>query len=308
MKKNEIIEFVIDRVDFPNKGYGIYGGQQLRFKGGIGGQKVKARVHRNRKDYVEVKILDVIEKSPIQTEFACPHFGSCGGCTYQGIAYEDELKYKERQVKKLFEDEGLDINFLGIEPSPVVEGYRNKMEYTFGDEFKDGPLSLGLHKKGRFYEVVNVESCNIVDSDFTAILVSTLNHFQERNTKFYNKRNHKGFLRHFVVRKAASSGEILLNLVTSSQEKLDKDSFINMLNTLELKGIIKGILHTTNDGLSDTVQADKMELLYGHDYITEELLGLKFNISPFSFFQTNTFGAEKLYSIAREFAGEKKIG
>lgn len=299
-----MIEFIIDRVDFPNKGYGTYEGENLRFKGGIAGQKVKARVHRNRKGYVEVKILDIVEKSPIQSEDACPHFGSCGGCTYQGLAYEDELKYKANQVKQLFDHEGLDINFLGIEPSPIVEGYRNKMEYTFGDEYKDGPLSLGLHKKGRFYEVVNVEHCNIVDKDFTTILVSALNHFQELNTKFYNKRNHEGFLRHFVVRKAASTGQILLNLVTSSQGELDGDAFVIMLNNLELKGTISGILHTTNDGLSDTVQADKMDLLYGQDYITEELLGLKFNISPFSFFQTNTFGAEKLYSMVREFAGD----
>lgn len=304
MKKSEIIEFEIDKVDFPNKGHGTYEGIPLRFKGGIAGQKVQARVHRKRKGYVEVKILDVIEKSPIQSEFACPHFGSCGGCTYQGLVYEDELEYKASQVRQLFKDEGLDINFLGIEGSPVVEGYRNKMEYTFGDEFKDGPLSLGLHKKGRFYEVVNVEHCNIVDSDFTKILVSTLNHFQKIGTKFYNKRNHEGFLRHFVVRKAASTGEILLNLVTSSQGEINPDAFVTMLRDSELKGNIKGILHTINDGLSDTVKADKMELLYGQDYITEELLGLKFNISPFSFFQTNTFGAEKLYTMVREFAGD----
>jgi 23S rRNA (uracil-5-)-methyltransferase RumA len=113
-----------------------------------------------------------------------------------------------------------------------------------------------------------------------------------------------GFLRHFVVRKALSTGEILINLVTSSQEELDKDGFIDMLKDLPLKGEIKGILHTTNDSLSDVVKADKLDLLYGNDFITEEVLGLKFKISPFSFFQTNTLGAEKLYSLVREFAGD----
>lgn len=304
MKKNEIVELIIDKVDFPNKGQGVYEGEVVRFKGGIAGQKVKARVHRRRKDYVELKILEVLEKSSIQTEETCPHFGSCGGCTYQGLSYENELLYKENQIKELFKENELDVNFLGTERSPVIAGYRNKMEYTFGDEFKDGPLALGLHKKGRFYEIVNVEGCNIVDSDFITILRGCLNYFQNLNTRFYNKRNHEGFLRHLVVRKAPSTGEILINLVTSSQSELDAEGFISMINDLDYEGTIKGILHTTNDGLSDTVQADKIDLLYGENYITEELLGLKFNISPFSFFQTNTFGAERLYTIVREFAGD----
>lgn len=304
VKKNDLIEFEIKEVGFPNKGKAIYGENNIRFKGGIEGQKVQARVSRKRKGYIEAKLVNVLEKSPLETELSCPHFGACGGCTYQSLSYENELKLKERQVKALFEQEGLDINFLGIEKSPVVNGYRNKMEYTFGDEDKDGPLALGLHRKGKFYEVVNVENCNIVDNDFTTILAAVLNYFQGKNTTYYNKKAHVGFLRHLVVRKALTTGEILVNLVTSSQGELDKEGFIHILNSLSLGGKITGILHTTNDSLSDIVKADKLELLYGKDYIVEEMLGLEFNISPFSFFQTNTFGAEKLYSMVREFAGD----
>lgn len=304
VKKNELIEFEIKEVGFPNKGKAIYGDHNVKFKGGIKGQKVEARVSRKRKGYIEAKIVNVLEKSPIETEETCPHFGFCGGCTYQSLSYENELKLKEKQVKELFHQEGLDINFLGIEKSPVVSGYRNKMEYTFGDEEKDGPLALGLHRKGRFYEVVNVENCNIVDNDFTSILAAVLNYFGELNTSYYNKRSHTGFLRHLVVRKALSTGEIMINLVTSSQGELDKEGFVDKLNNLSLIGKMAGILHTTNDSLSDVVKADKLDLLYGRDYIVEEMLGLKFNISPFSFFQTNTFGAEKLYSMVREFAGD----
>ena len=303
-KKKELIEFEIKEVGFPNKGRGEFEGHNIKFKGGIEGQKVEARVNRKRKGYIEAKIVNIVEKSPIETEEGCPHFGICGGCTYQSLSYENELELKEKQIKALFEQEELDINFLGIEKSPEVNGYRNKMEYTFGDEEKDGPLALGLHRKGRFYEVVNVENCNIVDKDFTNILTTVLNYFGELNTSYYNKRAHTGFLRHLVVRKALSTGEILVNLVTSSQEELNKEDFINKLNEISTIGKITGIIHTINDGLSDVVKADKLEVLYGRDYIVEEILGLRFQISPFSFFQTNTFGAERLYSMVREFAGD----
>jgi len=306
VKKNDLIEFIIEEVEFPNKGKAIFEGENVKFKGGIQGQKVEGRVSRKRKGTIEAKIVNVLEKSPIETEIGCPHFGICGGCAYQTLSYENELKLKEKQIRDLFQQEDLDIDFQGIEKSPLVEGYRNKMEYTFGDEEKDGPLALGMHRKGRFYEIVNVDHCNIVDKDFTTILTAALNYFRKLNTPFYNKRSHTGFLRHFVVRKALSTGQILINLVTSSQEKLDKEDFISNIRdgSVCLQGEIVGILHTTNDSLSDVVKADKLDLLYGKDYIVEEILGLKFNISPFSFFQTNTFGAEKLYNMVREFAGD----
>ena len=306
VRKNEVIEFTIDRVNFPNKGEASYEGQLVKFKGGIQGQRVRARVSRKKKDHIEAKILEVVEKSPIEGESACPHFGICGGCVYQTLSYERELEYKERQVKELFQKAGIEAEFLGIEGSPRLVGYRNKMEYTFGDEEKDGPLALGLHRKARFYEVVNTDHCNIVDGDFTRIRQGVLGYFQEKGAKYYNKRKAEGFLRHLVIRKALSTGEILVNLVTTSQDNLDREEFINHLLKLELDGEIKGILHSINDGLGDVVVADRLELLYGRDYIIEEILGLKFRISPFSFFQTNSFGAEKLYSIVRDFIGDKK--
>ena len=311
VRKNDLIEFNIDKVTFPDKGEGEYGGQKVKFKGGIEGQKVEAKVGRKRKDYIETRIISVLERSSIETKMGCPHFGVCGGCAYQTLTYEDELELKEKQILDLFNREGLDINYLGIEKSPMVQGYRNKMEYTFGDEEKDGPLALGLHSKGKFYEIVNVQHCNIVDTDFTNILIIILEYFQQLNTPHYKKKIHIGFLRHLVIRKALSTGEILINIVTSSQGQLDKEDFVS--NIIERSGIftgkIVGILHTINDSLSDVVKADELEILYGRDYIVEEILGLKFNISPFSFFQTNTLGAERLYSIVREFAGnvEDKI-
>ena len=161
--------------------------------------------------------------------------------------------------------------------------------------------------KNRFYEVVNTDDCNIVHKDFTVVREAVRSYFQKLCEPFYNKRNHEGLLRHLVIRRALSTGEILVNLVTTSQHQVNGEAFADMLLNLDgLEGKIVGVLHTMNDGLGDTVSVDQLDILYGRDYIREELLGLNFDISPFSFFQTNTASAEKLYSIAREYAGDKK--
>ncbi len=302
--KAKLIDITIDRVDFPNKGKGTFEGKEVRFKGGIAGQKVRVNVTKRRKDYWEGKIYEVLESSSLESEKGCAHTGICGGCIYQKLTYENELEIKLNQVKELFLKAELAVQIDGIEPSPEIIGYRNKMEYSFGDEEKDGPLALGLHMKNRFYEVVNTYDCNIVNEDFTSIREATRKFFDTRNLPFYNKRSHIGLLRHLVIRRAHSTGEILVNLVTSSQIEFDKEAYVDsLLNINILEGNITGILHTTNDGLGDVVIADKLDILYGTDIIREEILGLKFDISPFSFFQTNTIGAERLYSIAREFAG-----
>lgn len=305
-RKKKIIEATIVDNIFPNKSIAKYEDKTIIFKGGIKGQKVRVILGKKKKDYIEGKLLEVLERSPLEKNLSCAYDDECGGCTYQTLLYEDELELKKEQVLALFEKENIEnFKFLGIEESPRMEGYRNKMEYTFGDSEKGGPLVLGLHKRGRFYEVVDSDACSIADKDFTRIRKKTMEYFRELNTPYYNKRSHKGILRHFVIRKALSTGDILLNLVTTSQGTIDTDNFVKELLNLEgLEGRITGILHTINDGLGDIVKADKVDLLYGKDYIIEEILGLKFKISPFSFFQTNTFGAEKLYSIAREFAGD----
>ena len=209
VKKHEVIEIKIENMEFPNKGRATYEGETIRFKGGIQGQKVKARTTKWKKGIMEAKILEVLERSPMETEKGCLHYGVCGGCSYQTLSYENELKLKENQVRGLFEKEDLDINLLGIEPSPLVRGYRNKMEYTFGDEEKDGPLALGLHMKGRFYEVVNTNDCNIVNPDFTIIREGVREYFASKEIPFYNVRRHEGVLRHLVIRRAASTGDII---------------------------------------------------------------------------------------------------
>ena len=360
MKKGEIYEGVITNYDFPNKGSLIMEDRKVTIKGALVGQKVRFMITKRKSGMAEGRLLEVIEKSPLEDGTPdCSYFGVCGGCVYQNLSVENQLKLKEDMVKKLlapvinesmknepdWAGEDIDSVWEGIMASPVTTGYRNKMEFTFGDEFKDGPLSLGLHKKGNFYDILNVSGCNIIGKDWSKILDYTLDFFKKRKVPFYHKMRHEGVLRNLVIRQSKATGEFLINLVATTQwdkymdvatsqdthktnyEILNNDAkemeyhgkslsenfagkaiveeyargLISLSKDADFESTIGGILYTENDSLGDVVASDRTILLYGRDYIIEEVMGLKFKISPFSFFQTNTKGCEVLYSKAREY-------
>ena len=326
MKKGQVYEGSVVRVDFPNKGIVCVGDETAVVKNSLPGQKVKFSVNKVRKGKAEGRLLEVTEKSPLETGRTCSLFGLCGGCTYLSLPYEEQLKVKEEQVKRLL-DSVLNKQeeawiFEGIKGSPKAYEYRNKMEFSFGDEYKDGPLALGMHKRGSFYDIVTVADCEIVDADYRLILQSVRDYFARAKVSFFHRMSHEGYLRHLLVRKASRTGEILVALVTTSQDpwqgetavegSLDVDALItgfkDLLLSLEqdrkLAGKFAGILHITNDSIADVVQSDRTELLYGQEYFYEELLGLKFKISTFSFFQTNSYSAEVLYQTARDYVGD----
>ncbi|MDD6742233.1 MAG: 23S rRNA (uracil(1939)-C(5))-methyltransferase RlmD [Roseburia porci] len=316
MKKGQIAEGIVERVEFPNKGIAYTAdGDRVIVKNTIPGQKVSFAVNKVRKGKAEGRLLQVVEPSALEVDSACPHFGACGGCIYQTLPYEEQLKLKSGQVKKLMDDAingACEYEFLGIKPSPKQYEYRNKMEFSFGDEYKDGPLALGMHKRGSFYDIVTVTDCQIVDADFRAVLKATLKFFQEHGQKFYHRLSHEGYLRHLLVRKAAKTGEILIDLITTTQNPGSSvtegellQAWADVLCGLSLDGTIRGILHTRNDSVADVVKNEGTDILYGEDFFYEELLGLRFKISPFSFFQTNSLGAEVLYSTARDFIKEQ---
>ncbi len=318
MKKGQVYEGVIEKVQFPNKGQVRVGDRIVTVKNGAPGQKVRFQVNKIRKGKAEGRLLEVVEHAPEECGPACRHFGECGGCIWQMLPYEEQLRLKERQVKELLhqavEKQGGSFLFEGIKGSPKPYGYRNKMEFSFGDEVKDGPLALGMHKKGSFYDIVTVGDCRIADEDFGRILKETLAFFQEKKISFYHKMQHSGYLRHLLVRKGMKTGELLAALVTTSQRPFEEGGseqhllteWADRIQALPLKGTLGGILHVRNDSLADVVQNDGTEILFGRDYFYEELLGLRFRISPFSFFQTNSLGAEVLYETAREYIGETR--
>lgn len=316
MKKGEIATGNVRDVEFPNKGIveirevddqGNSKTTSFTVKNVIPGQKVSFRAKKVRKGKGEGNLLEILEKAENEVESPCPHFGICGGCTYLNLSYGNQVQLKEKQVKKLLDtvliNQEEPYEYLKIRKSPATSGYRNKMEFSFGDEYKDGPLALGMHKRGSFYDIVTVDHCQICDEDYRKIINKTLEFFQDKNFSHYHRLHHTGYLRHLLVRKAANTGEILVALITTTQEKVDLEPFKQELLNLSLSGKIVSILHTMNDSVADVVKSDKTTLLYGREYIKEEILGLQFNISQFSFFQTNTHGAEVLYSTVREFIG-----
>lgn len=314
MKKGEVYEGIVERYTFPNKGYVNIEDREICIKGALKGQKVQLSIKKLRKGTGEGRLLQVLERGPLEdVEPPCPHFGQCGGCSYQTMSYENQLKLKEEQVKMLLDSvpavrSSERYIWEGIKGSPVQEAYRNKMEFSFGDAYKGGPLALGMHKKGSFHDIVTVEHCKIVDGDYNRILRTVLDFYTEKQVPFYKKMQHTGVLRHLVVRQAACSKDILVNLVTTTQDLkcLCLEELKDRLLALDLNGKIVGILHTHNDSLSDAVIPEKIIILYGQDYIYEKILGLTFKISPFSFFQTNSLGAEVLYETARSYVGETK--
>jgi tRNA/tmRNA/rRNA uracil-C5-methylase (TrmA/RlmC/RlmD family) len=188
MKRGEIVQGKVTKVSFPNKGImETAEGDKLRVKGVLPGQTVSVRVKKSSKEKALGNLLSVDAPSPLEMEEpACVHFGKCGGCTYQSLPYDEQLKLKEGMIHDLMAPViGEDVwtaTYEGIKASPEQFEYRNKMEFSFGDEMKDGPLTLGMHKKGSFYDVVTVDGCRIIDADMRRVLTITLEYFSKEDT------------------------------------------------------------------------------------------------------------------------------
>lgn len=311
MKKGQFYTGIVESITFPNKGIVMVDNdgdsEKAIVKDTLPGQEVSFVVSKKRKGKCEGRLKEVITPSSMENrEAPCPHFGLCGGCTYQTMTYENQLELKKSMVKKILDDVISEpYEFQGIIGSPTEWNYRNKMEFSFGDEFKDGPLALGMHKKGSFYDIVTTDKCKIVHPDYNVILEVILAFAKENNLSFYHKMSHQGYLRHLLMRRAVKTGEIIVNLVTTSQEETNLQPLVDRLLALQddgrLEGKIIGITNIINDSIADVVRSDETRILYGQDFFYEELLGMKFKISTFSFFQTNSLGAEKLYEKVREF-------
>lgn len=309
MKKNQVFSLTIEEMADLQEGIGYIEQKPVYVKGALKGQKVEVRISRNKNTHAEGKLLSVLEKSEAEKESFCSHYGECGGCSLQTLPYDRQLEMKQNWIMRLLKtalpsEVFKELEFTGVLSSPKQLEYRNKMEFTFGNAYKGGETNLGLHKKGQFGSVITTDHCRICDQDFTIILEAALNLFKRRGVSHYNKFSHEGVLRHLVVRKGEKTGEILVALSAAGAQSEDLKAFVELLLQLELQGEIVGILYVENLGKADAVNGEPF-VLHGRDHYFDEILGLNFRVSLYSFFQTNTLGAERLYQTA--FDGLKEI-
>ncbi len=326
MKKGTVFEGIVKQVKYPNRGLVETEGGLVTVKNVIPGQRIRGMLTKAGRDRLEGRLLEILERSPEETGKVCRQFGICGGCTYLSMDYQAQKALKEEQVKSNLDHAlaGQSVPYVweGVQESPCLYEYRNKMEFTFGNEYKDGPLSLGMHKRGSFFDVVPVEDCLLVDGDYRLILKTVKNYFAEKEISFFHRMTHEGYLRHLLVRKSRADGKILVALVTTTQIPDDGELIKGFLDALlelqsnendqvqsdgkpgtddKLKGSFAGILHVYNDSPADVVRSDRTEILYGRDMFGEKLLGLDFQVSMFSFFQTNSAGAEVIYRTVQRY-------
>ncbi|MDY2960259.1 MAG: 23S rRNA (uracil(1939)-C(5))-methyltransferase RlmD [Hornefia sp.] len=231
----------------------------------------------------------------------CPHDEFCGGCIHQDLDYDRQLEVKEGEVRSLFSQEGITpgiFDKISGCPYEFRYEYRNKMEFTFGDTVKDGPLCLGMHLRGKFMSIVTVDNCQLVEDDFNKILSYTLEFCIKNGYEKYHKKTHKGLLRNLIIRQGKRTRQLLVNIVTSTESDFDGRGWAEGLKELKLDNNIVGIMQTLNDNKADAVLCDKLIVIDGRDYYCEEIMGLKFRVHEFAFFQTNVEAVERLYRDA----------
>lgn len=318
IRRGDILELTIESAAFEGRSIAHVGDFVVFVEGAVPGDRVKAFIFRKKKQFAEARTEEVLERSEHRVDPACRHFGTCGGCKWQHMSYEQQRYWKRRHVQDAFERiggfENLDVNeTLGaVEPF----WYRNKMEYSFGemrwlmpDEMgvidRDAELfALGLHVPKRYDRILHIDDCRLESPESNLILNATREFFIERNVPAYSTRTHTGDLRHLVIREGKHTGERMVFLVSTHRNEEMMREYAALLQREEFG--VTTFVHGITDRKSTVAIADEEIVYFGDGIINERLGDNSFRISPSSFFQTNTLQAERLYALAEEAAGLRK--
>ena len=328
MKKGDLIELEIEKYAFEGKGISKINKQTIQassiqtnennyivfVNGSYPGDKVQARLLKIKKSYAEAKVEKILTPSDLRIQASCKFFGTCGGCKQQDMNYDNQLKFKQQQVKEIFEKLGgfKDLTIEEIVPSENVFYYRNKMEFSFADKrwltkdeinnenIIDRDFALGLHIPRIFDKVLDIDECFLQSELSNKILNFTRDFFKKRETTIYSTKIHRGYLRNLVIKNAHHTNDLMVNLVSGEDdEELMKEYSEKLL--IEVPQITT-IINNVNLRKASVAIGDYEKVYYGSGYIYDSIGAYKFRISANSFFQTNSLQAEKLYQTALDFA------
>lgn len=299
IKKNDRINLKIDSCSAGGSGVGRYNGMAIFVPATAVGDEITAHILKVKKSYAFAKVEAVITPSEDRIEPECPVYLKCGGCVFSHMKYDAEKKIKAEHVAECFKRIG------GVAPEfePIIGAesdsrYRNKAQYPVA--FENGEVKTGFYSP-HSHRVIHCPDCLLQPTEFEGILEVFAEYIKENGVSVYNEATHSGLLRHIYIRKGSASGEIMVCAVINGKKLPAQDKLIDAL--LEKEPSIKSIILNSNTKDTNVILGDKCKTLWGADYITDILCGLKFRISPLSFYQVNRDQAERLYNKAAEYAG-----
>jgi len=320
--KSQELELDVERLAFGGKGVARRQGFVIFVEGAVPGDRVRARITRARRSYAEARVVELLNPSAERIEPACPHFGVCGGCSWQTLDYGAQLRYKDSQVRECLQHIG-GLGGIGADGHAEVKTdeplaadpiwrYRNKVEFSFanseGSPARDGSgsetarqLNLGFHLPGEWRRVIDIEDCRLHSVTTNTIRNAVRDLTRESGLAAYDQQSESGFWRHLVLREGLNTGEIMVNIVTAPGDFPDAQGFADSLTAAF--PVITSLLWSVNQTRASVATGFPFEVLAGRDHIFEEICGLRLKVAPSTFLQTNTLMAERLYRKALEYAG-----
>ena len=301
MKRGDLIEVEVIGIDHKGDGVGRLRENDIVVRRGLPGDRIEGKVVKKRRGRIELEIVQIISCKIQRIESRCTHFGVCGGCRWQDVSYEDQLNLKESLVQTALKSKNLSPQKIEpILPSLDVFYYRNKMEFSFGSD-RDGILQLGLHVRGRYNRIFDVEKCYLQSPESNRLIAAFRSGAKSYELKPYNLRTHEGLLRFLVVREAKSRGQLMINLVVAEYPNSLIDSLMSYV--CERVPQLSEIVVSRHSGKAQVAIGQASFVLLGNGYIEESCGDNKLKISPSSFYQTNSRQAERLYAIIRNWVG-----
>lgn len=308
VKRGDIVQTTIIEMGFEGKSVSKLDDYVIFSAQGVPGDRVELEILKAKSSYAEAKVLRVLENGSARVEPKCSHIHDCGGCRWQHVTYEAQLKAKQKHVFDAMTRIG---GFKNIEIKSIIGAaefffYRNKMEYTFSDQRwipnnethsdKSRNFALGLHISGRYDKILDIDACYLQSELSNKILNLIKKTAQSSGIDPYNLKNHTGFLRNLTIRQSANTDDVMVILTTTFHDSELMKVFASNLKSGTPE--VKSFINVVHSGKGPVPKGEGEFIIFGQPVLTEKLLGVSFIIHPFSFFQTNSKQAERLFETA----------